>query len=387
MDKLVKLVKISFMAGLAMFSMFFGSGNLVFPIQLGISNSLSYEPAFSGLIITGVVLPFIGLYGIVIYKGYSGKYFNYIGRSLSQLLIFLMLALLGPLGVIPRCVTVATGGMRLILPEIPEYVFGLFFILTIYYILSTKVSIVQVLGKFLGPILLLGLLAIIVAGYIAGPSLQEPFVPNSNLESFRDGILKGYHTMDLMAAFFFGVSISIYLNKKISDHSLDTQEIHIIAIVSSVIGAVMLALIYIGFVYLGAKYSDDLRATAPQMSIVHLAEITLGGAAKPITAITIFMACFTSAIVLTQIFCKYIEDTLLQRKTRLALQGTVLTSFIISSFGFEVINIYLTKILGIMYPGLITIAITNLVIKDKPVAKKYIFWAAVLSTIIITLCA
>lgn len=365
-----------------MFSMFFGSGNLVFPIKLGVELNSPLWPSLLGIIITGVIVPFTGLYGIILYKGYSGKYFNYIGKSASQLLIFLMLALLGPLGVIPRCITVATSGMKLVLPEVPEMVFSLFFSLTIYYMLASRIGVVQVLGKVLSPILIFGLLAIITAGLFDCPSIGNIVSPVSMVNRFTAGIFMGYHTMDLMAAFFFGVSISFYLEKKINDYSLDKKEALKVSILAPVIGGILLSFVYISFVYLGAKYSIDLASVAPERLIIHIANITLGGIAKPVAAVTIFLACFTTAIVLTQILYKYIEENLLHKKNKFALQGTIIVSFIVSLFGFRIISVYLAKILEVIYPGLIAISVMNIFTKRNIQAKKYIFWGIILFAIL-----
>ncbi len=378
-----KVAKISITAGFAMFSMFFGSGNLVFPIKLGIESSLNTWPSMFGLILTGVIVPFVGLYGIMKYKGYAGPYFNYIGKNASQLLIFLMLALLGPFGVIPRCITVATSGMLLVLPEIPQYIFSLFFALTVYYMLATKVGLVQVLGKFLSPLLLIGLIIIILAGIFDCPSIGEKIIPKTDYESFSSGILTGYHTMDLMAAFFFGVSIAVYIKNKEEHHKFDKRQIRLIAIWSSIIGGVLLSIVYFGFVYLGAKYSFDLAEIPAERLIVHVADITLGGVARPLAAVTIFMACFTTAVVLTQIFCDYIKQNISSKKNNFALQGTVLISYAISLCGFEAISVYLSKILGVLYPGIITIAVANLVTKHHTNRKKYIFWAVILLNLVL----
>ncbi|MEQ9116459.1 MAG: branched-chain amino acid transport system II carrier protein [Rickettsiales bacterium] len=376
----MKIFKISITAGLAMFSMFFGSGNMVFPIKLGVENSLSILPAMLGLLITGVLIPFLGLYGIIQYKGYSGKYFDVISKTAAQVLIFLMLALLGPLGVIPRCITVATGGMQLVLHEIPEYVFSLFFCLTIYYLLITKVGVVQLLGKFLSPLLFCGLVVIIIAGIYDCPSISDKIIPRTDSESFISGVLMGYHTMDLMAAFFFGVSISFYLIKKQKENQLSGNEFKKTIVGSSIIGGGLLGVIYVGFVYLGGKYSFDLATISSEKLIVHLADITLGGVARPIAAVTIFMACFTTAIVLTQTFCKYIEQNIFKSESRYILQGTVLISFLISLFGFKAISVYLAQILGIMYPGIIAIALLNLMTRKHDLLKRCIFWIVIVLT-------
>ena len=378
----MKVLKISITAGLAMFSMFFGSGNMVFPIKLGVENSLSVAPAMWGLLLTGVIIPFIGLYGVIEYKGYSGKYFDVISKPASQVLLFLMLALLGPFGVIPRCITVATAGMQLVLSEVPEYVFSLFFSLTIYYLLISKVGIVQLLGKFLSPLLFFGLLIIIIAGILDCPSVSDSVIPKTDSESFIDGVLIGYHTMDLMAAFFFGVSISFYLLKKQKDGNLSGRDLKRTVVGSSMIGAALLGMVYVGFVYLGGKYSFDLISMPSEKLIVHLADITLGGVARPIAAVTIFMACFTTAVVLTQTFCKYIENEVVKTESQYILQVTVLISFLISLFGFQAISVYLAQILGIMYPGIISIAILNLMTKKCYMLKRVVFWMVIIATTI-----
>ncbi len=62
--------------GFALFAMFFGSGNLVFPVMIGAHAHENYGIATVGLILSGVVLPFIGIFAVVKNKGSYSVLFN-----------------------------------------------------------------------------------------------------------------------------------------------------------------------------------------------------------------------------------------------------------------------------------------------------------------------
>ena len=76
--------KIIFTTGLAMFAMFFGSGNLVFPLRLGVESGDSYIASTIGFIITGVAMPFLGLFSVMLYKGDKNKYFGLFDKVIKD---------------------------------------------------------------------------------------------------------------------------------------------------------------------------------------------------------------------------------------------------------------------------------------------------------------
>jgi LIVCS family branched-chain amino acid:cation transporter len=118
--------KISLTIGLAMFAMFFGYGNLVFPIKIGMHVADKYALASMGLIITGVIVPILGLLSMVVYQGDRVKYFGLLGKWAPFTLTLLMLSLLGPFGVVPRCIIVAYGGISLLWPSLSLIIFSSF---------------------------------------------------------------------------------------------------------------------------------------------------------------------------------------------------------------------------------------------------------------------
>ena len=57
--------------GLAMFSMFFGSGNLVFPLVVGQMSEGHFGLASLGILLTGVLVPFLGILAMLLFDGNS----------------------------------------------------------------------------------------------------------------------------------------------------------------------------------------------------------------------------------------------------------------------------------------------------------------------------
>src|ERR1700733_10819483 len=101
--------KVMLTFGFAIFAMFFGSGNLVFPLQIGQVAGSNWISGFAGLLLTGIFLPLSGLFVIKLYGGNYLAFFGEAGKFAKILLPLVMLSLLGSFGVVPRCITVAYG--------------------------------------------------------------------------------------------------------------------------------------------------------------------------------------------------------------------------------------------------------------------------------------
>ena len=95
------------LSGLAMFSMFFGAGNIIFPLAVGHYAQDRTFLAVFGLLITAVAVPFIGLIAMILFEGDQKSFFGKIGQKPGFMVELLILLLLGPLGSTPRCVALA----------------------------------------------------------------------------------------------------------------------------------------------------------------------------------------------------------------------------------------------------------------------------------------
>lgn len=351
--------KIVLTAGFAMFSMFFGSGNLVFPLLIGKETTGVYPYSLLGLIITAVIVPFLGLLGMILYDGDVKKYFAKLGKVPSFLLIAMMLSLMGPFGVIPRCITVAYGSVSLLFPHLPYYMFSFGFCAAIVALIWQANKVVDVIGLILTPFKLGGLALMMLIGLWFSEPI--PMTDFSAKAAFAEGLTLGYQTMDLMAAFFFSSTTVIYLRNNL-DASAPRSQLLKLSIAASLIGASILSLAYIGFVTLGAKYAPVLATVQPEAMLAVIAQHTLGQYAMPAIALTMAVACLATAVILSTLFVDFLREEVLKEKiTRpQSIFLSLGTTFGISLLGFSKICELLGIILEIAYPALIALAITNI---------------------------
>ena len=366
--------KIACTAGLAMFAMFFGSGNLVFPLIVGMKSTDQYLIAGLGFILTGVLVPFLGLFSMVLYQGNKEKYFGLLGKYAPFILSLLMLSLLGPFGVVPRCILVAYGGISVVFPEIPLILFSIVFSLFIMLVIWQKNQVIPIIGKLLGPLKIGGIALIILAAIYQSPNL----ISSKQAEpALALGLMQGYQTMDLMAAFFFSITVIEYL-RSIRE---SRQEIIKLSMLASIIGASLIALIYSGLVYLGAHYAEDLVSVRPEQYLAVIAHLTLGKYATLIVATTIFLSCLTTASSLLRLFAEFLKEDL--SKNKISWRGSVwisiIISFALSLTGFAAIFSLLATILAYIYPALITLTIAAILHQYYSFKwSKQLFWLTLL---------
>ncbi len=370
----MKRFKMAMIAGFAMFSMFFGSGNLVFPLTLGAQTLELHNYAAWGLMVTGIIVPFLGLISVVAYQGNRHAFFGTLGPWAPSFFSLIILSLIGPFGVVPRCVIVAFGGIHLLWSDLEPWMFSLIFCGLTAALVWQRHAIVDIIGKWLTPIKLGSILVLVIAGLIfANPVVTEAsgFTPVS---SFKLGITMGYQTMDLLAAFFFSVTIVRYLKR----HLGDSEEIPALiktSLGASLIGAIILTIVYLGFVRLGAWYGPQLQGLNPENYLVAIAGYALGPIAKPLVAVILFFACLTTATILTVLFAEFVTHDLTKDKLprELSIILTLIITFAISLLGFGKIAVILEVILGFFYPALIVLALSNLI--DKLFKTQTVRWA------------
>ncbi len=94
-------------AGLAIFSMLFGAGNLIYPLMVGQeSGNLVFFGMF-GFLLTAVILPVAGLIGIILFDGDYQTFFKRLGEIPGELLLGACMLVIGPIVAIPRITTVS----------------------------------------------------------------------------------------------------------------------------------------------------------------------------------------------------------------------------------------------------------------------------------------
>lgn len=347
--------------GLAMFSMFFGSGNLVFPIALGQMSEGHCGLAAIGILLTGVFVPFLGILALLLFNGNSQEFFGRLGKPAIFWFPLIALSLMGPFGVLARCITVAHGAFKLLVPEAGLWIFSLGACLVTFLLTIRKTRIVPILGTVLTPFLLVCLGAIAAFG-LSGASLPVAS-DGRGWESFKNGILQGYQTMDLLAAFFF----SAFIIKHLKETQKTDQPEKCLPnfLKASLIGAGLLSFVYILLVLLGAIYAPELAHVPPQEMLGYVAQASLGSMAAPVVCVTVILACLTTAIVLASLFADFLRKEVAKEKIGmpLALGITLALAFFTSTLEFSGIARFLGPILEMIYPALIVLTVASILHK------------------------
>lgn len=345
--------------GLAMFSMFFGAGNVIFPLAVGQNAGNQNFYAMIGLILTAAIMPIAGVIAMILFDGNYRNFFGRLGKTPGFLLALIIISLLGPLGSTPRCIALSYTTLKVSFPALSSTIFSALSCLIIFLFCVRKNQILTLLGWVLTPLLLGSLITIIVTGLITVPDIQNTNQINGS--PFLYGLKEGYNTMDLLAAFFFSSTILNILRIRFEHESSSTKYIKT-TLNASIIGAVLLALIYAGFSYLAAFHGAHLSISGKDELLGAITMRIAGSNGGILVCITIALACLTTAIALISAFTDFIQKEVFEEKIsyEMTLAGSLLITFFVSTFEFNGISVFLGPILEVCYPGLIVLTILNI---------------------------
>ena len=280
--------------GFALFSLFFGAGNLIFPPYLGKTFGSCWLVASIGFLLTGVGLASCAVIAMSKKRGNVKEFTNVAGNKLGFIVTLLVILVIGPLGAIPR--TGATSGEVVIASgiHIPYILFILIFFGITLLLNVTNNKIVDIIGKYLTPALLIVLAIMIISGIIH--PIGEKIIPNeSTSEVFSQSITEGYNTMDALAAIVFSPIIITALIDKGYENDLLKRTGQVIAI-----AAIGLLLVYVSLTYLGATASGIYQDKTERVDLlISITNSILGPVGKYILAAIIVLACLTTSVGLT----------------------------------------------------------------------------------------
>jgi len=220
----------------------------------------------------------------------------------------------------------------------------------VYTVVHNRQKMIQILGKYLTPALLLCLSAVIVQGVLWPAPISSFTAPKG---MFVEGLLEGYNTMDLIAAFFFSASlIPAYCSEK----EIMGEHLRFV-LTADIIRLSRLAAVYIGLVYVAALHGPGLASVPKEQLLAVLARMTLGPQLGVIAAIAICLACFTTSVALTSVYADFLSLRVAGSKTRLALSiyVTLGASFGMSLMGLTGITAVTAPVLQVCYPILLGI--------------------------------
>jgi branched-chain amino acid:cation transporter, LIVCS family len=345
--------------GLALFSMFFGAGNIIFPLTVGIQSGDKNAYAISGLLLTAAIIPITGVIAMILFDGNYHKFFGRLGKIPGFLLALIIISLLGPLGSTPRCIALSYTTLKGSFPNLSSVLFSGITCVLLFLCTVRKQKILTLLGWVLTPLLLGSLGLIIILGLTTTSNI--PAISRPHLDTFFYGLKEGYNTMDLLAAFFFSSTIVTVL--KARSQAEENKNAHTnIAIRASFIGAVLLGIIYIGFSYLAVFHGPELEIKGKEDLLAAITRKIAGPHAAILVCVAISSACFTTAVALISAFADFAQKEVFKEKIRyeIVLFASLLLTFFITTFEFTGISAFLSPTLQIFYPGLIVLTLLNI---------------------------
>jgi len=363
--------------GVALFAMFFGAGNLIFPPYMGLLAGASWSAALAGFLITGIGMPLLGIMASARAGGsvehLAGRVSPVFGRVLS---IVVILAI-GPLLAIPRtCATTFELGVQPIAPNFSPALFSvIYFGLTLFFALNQS-SVIDKIGKYLTPFLVVTLAWIILRGVL---SPLGPLVDQGLQNPFARGFREGYQTMDAMASIVFAeiiIGALIYKGyRTVGDQVRLTS-------FAGVVAAIGLGLVYGGLMYVGATAASQFPAETPRtVLLVKITEALLGGTGKFALGFAVALACLTTSIGLTATVGDYFSGL---SKGRLGYRticvATVIFSGVFATVGVTTIVNLAVPLLVTVYPVAIVLILLTMV--EPLVTNRLVYAGAVMGALV-----
>ncbi|MCX5921788.1 MAG: branched-chain amino acid transport system II carrier protein [Candidatus Dependentiae bacterium] len=359
--------------GLAVFSMLFGAGNLMYPLVVGMTAGSQLGIGIAGFFLTAVCIPLAGLIGMILFDGNYEQFFNRLGKIPGGILIWICMMIIGPIIAIPRITTLSH---TMIAPFIPwnflqvitplsSCVFSIIFLGITFLATYRENKIVDILGNVISPALLVSLIIIITKGIFSASYLT----PNTNppFEIFKSSLMTGYETLDLFGALFFSAIVLNILKKTLGQQLAQKPRLLAwVGLKSGILGVTLLGLVYIGMSILGAYHGHGLEGANAGELFRGIAFNVLGSYGAFIIATAVLMACLSTAIALSAVVAEYTQFTLLHNHLSFStcLGLTLLACLPLSIFGLgHVLKLTGGPITYVGYPILITITFCNIAYK------------------------
>ena len=321
-------------SGFALFAMFFGAGNLIFPPYLGMTGGSQWVAGFLSFFFVEI-LSCVGIHAML-HGGGSIRAMQKSGAVLNTAAILCTGVFIAP----PR--TAATTYEMAIQPltdKLDLLPFSILFFAAVFLLTIRPTRVVDIVGRCLTPVLILGILVLILAGILhpIGP-IEAPV--SSNI--VQDGLLAGYQAMDIISVAGFAVIIQDTLAQA-GLRTWPQQRRHVAG--TACVAGLLLALVYSGLTYLGATAGTFLDRGLDQAGlIVAITYQLLGRFGVIVLAIVVGFACLTTSIGLFGATASYFQRI---TRGRLSYRAGIV---ILSIIGCAICNLGLSTIIEVASP-------------------------------------
>lgn len=365
--------------GFALFSLFFGAGNLILPPTLGVKAGLDWWIVVLGFVTTAVTIPILAIFAHGRLQGtlYDfGKKVSPVFSTAYCLLIYLIAI------AIPSPRTAAVTHEMTVQPFADFnalYTSIVYFILVFIFAINRS-KIIGLIGKFLTPIIVMILLVIIGIAVLSSPGIVPPTTFKT---PFVDGLLEGYQTFDAIGGVVVGAVIIISLNY--SSHTTFEDRRNLIRKAGLIAGTGLL-LIYGGLILSGSLFSSTFAENASRIEVLSgLSTQTLGDLGTTFLSVLVALACFTTAVGIVTGTADYMKGICKDSQKAYIITAAIasIIGIIVGSFQVDFIITLAVPALMFLYPITIVLILLNIV--PEKYASKLVFRGVVLVTFIFSI--
>ena len=370
--------KQTFITAFALFSLFFGAGNLILPPFLGFNAGDSWIWVTLGFALSAVVIPIMAIYAHARLQGTILDFANKVSPVFAIVFAILIYAISISLPS-PR-----TASVTYEMSIEPYFELSSLWLSIIYFALVlvfalNRTRIMSLIGKFLTPLIIIILLCIIAIGLFAE---VEPLRASIFDNAFTSGIVEGYQTFDAIGGVVVGAVIVVSLALQ---GTLDYEQKKIMIARSGLMAGFGLLLIYGGLIALGAFNSGSLTVASRTELLTTLSTNTLGNIGTTFLAVLVALACFTTAVGIvtgTSDFVKKLAGNSQRAYTLTAILGCIL-GIAIGQFNVGYIIDVALPVLMFIYPLTIVLILLNVV--PEKLASPLVFRGVVMITLLFSI--
>ena len=365
--------KQTFVFGFALFAGFFGAGNLILPPLLGFNSGEDWWLVSLGFIISTTVIPMLALFGHAKLQGTMLEFGNKVSPLFSLIFCLVIFAIIV---VLPSPRTAAVTHEMAIAPffESSALVTSIVYFLLAFVFVVNRGNALQFLGKYLTPVIVLILLAIIMVGLFYPVDGLNSSVYNTPVIS---GLLEGYQTYDAVAAMVMGGIVIISINNFNEDLSFKDKR-KIIA-KSGFIAMTGLFIIYAGLILTGAIFSSQFPTDISRTELLSgLASKTLGNIGSVFLSVLVGLACFTTAVSVIISTADFFKELFRGSQKVYVITAIIccLAGILVGQFEVSYIIDVALPVLALLYPTCITLIVLN-AIRESYASKLVFRWTVV----------
>ncbi|MCF1632583.1 branched-chain amino acid transport system II carrier protein [Tetragenococcus koreensis] len=353
--------------GSMLFGLFFGAGNLIFPVHLGQEAGANITAANLGLLATGVGLPFLGVIAMGVSQS-SGVFelSSRVNKPYAYIFTILLYLVIGPFFALPRLAT--TSYEIGIAPHVPSgqqglvlAIFSVLFFVTAWWFSRKPSKILDYVGKFLNPIFLVLLAILLILAFVnpLGGVASAPVHPDYYSGAFSGGFIEGYNTLDALASLAFGILIiEAIKNRGIKEPST----IAVDTIKSGTISIVLMGIIYSLLSYMGTMSLGEFPVSENGgVALAQISQYYLGTYGSIVLALIVIVACLKTGIGLITSFSETFSG--LFPKYKYLFFATLVSAMacLFANVGLTKIIELATPVLMFLYPLAMTLIILAII--------------------------